>query len=233
MPPMPSVRSRSLVALAAALVLSSCATIGGPKHSMEELRAIYGDFGNLQDMVLESGNLEHVESLIQLSNDFDRGGMLPDANAEFCKPMEEAIRNGTNVNKKFDGGGNFLMAASALGCTETVRILIDAGANLNARSDDGINDGITALMAASGEGHTETARMLIDAGANVNAKDDKGWTALMFASRLGHTETARMLIDAGANVNAKNDKGWTALMWASRRDHTETARMLKAAGATE
>ena len=111
-PPMSFPRSKSVALfLAAAVALSSCA-IGGPKHSMEELRAIYGQWGNLQAMVLASGNLEHVESLAKLSNDFDRGGMLLDAvelgSYDLAKQLVELllryVDNPDNVVRRY---GNF------------------------------------------------------------------------------------------------------------------------------
>jgi serine/threonine-protein phosphatase 6 regulatory ankyrin repeat subunit B len=45
---------------------------------------------------------------------------------------------------------------------DVVRLLIDAGADVNAKS----NEGFTALMMASQHGHSNIAQMLIDAGAN-------------------------------------------------------------------
>jgi ankyrin repeat protein len=57
-----------------------------------------------------------------------------------------------------------------------VKTLIDAGAGVNAKDEDGA----TALLWAAVEGHTETAKVLIDAGADVNTKDKEyGATALM------------------------------------------------------
>ena len=55
------------------------------------------------------------------------------------------------------------------------RVLIDAGADVNAKEEDGW----TALMWASRYGRTETVNLLIDAGADINIKNELGWTALM------------------------------------------------------
>jgi ankyrin repeat protein len=48
-----------------------------------------------------------------------------------------------------------------MGHTEAVRVLIAAGADVNARGDGGY----TALMDASGRGREEIARLLKEAGA--------------------------------------------------------------------
>ena len=56
-------------------------------------------------------------------------------------------------------GTTALMVASRAGHVDTVRVLLDAGANLG-----GNYNGHTALILASTQGHLETARMLLQAG---------------------------------------------------------------------
>jgi ankyrin repeat protein len=73
------------------------------------------------------------------------------------------------------------------GRTETVRILIDAGA--------GVNEG-TALAIAVESGHKEIVRLLIDAGPDL-----KDTFAFQAAVRNGHLEMVQMLIDAGTDGN--------------------------------
>ena len=90
-----------------------------------------------------------------------------------------------------------------------VRILIDAGADVNLEN----NCGYTALMFASKnsniKSNVETVRILIDAGADVNANGGGKFTALMLASQEScensNIETVRMLIDAGADVSFANN----------------------------
>ncbi len=117
-----------------------------------------------------------------------------------------------------------------------VKLLIEAGANLNLQE----KNGWTALMSASRNStkSTEnTVKMLIDAGCDLNLQDNDGWTALMLASRYStkSTEnTVKMLIDAGANLDLQNDNGWTAVMSSSANSASEsterTVKMLIDAG---
>ena len=61
------------------------------------------------------------------------------------------------------------MMAARTGKTDAMRVLLEAGANVNAKESWG---GTTALMWAVSEGHAEAARLLIDAGADVNARSN-------------------------------------------------------------
>ena len=71
-----------------------------------------------------------------------------------------------------------------------MRILIEAGADLNIQN----NEGFTALLKASNRGDFDSVRMLIRAGADLDY-------ALMWASAHGHRKTVGMLLESGASVN--------------------------------
>jgi ankyrin repeat protein len=60
---------------------------------------------------------------------------------------------------------NLLVRASEDGHTETVTLLLDAGADVHAKKD-------LALCLASEKNHTEIVGLLLDAGANVHADND-------------------------------------------------------------
>jgi ankyrin repeat protein len=95
---------------------------------------------------------------------------------------------------------------------EAVKLFLDKGAKINAKSSKG--DYI--LMQAY---KPEMVRLLLDKGANVNAKTSNGWTVLMSACSRGskkeHIEIVRLLLDKGADVNAKSTtRGTTPLMLA-------------------
>ena len=75
-----------------------------------------------------------------------------------------------------------LIIAAFNGCTDIVRMLLDAGANIEHKNDQGEN----ALISAVQEGHIDTVKLLLDAGADVNQSNTDGETALDLAIRLRH-----------------------------------------------
>ena len=73
-----------------------------------------------------------------------------------------------------------------------VKMLLDAGADPNARSASGG----TPLHTAGFTGNVTVVRMLLEAGGDANATDGKGFTPLDHAREKGHSEAAALLHDA-------------------------------------
>ena len=96
--------------------------------------------------------------------------------------------------------------------TKMMKILLDRGANVEIKDDDGE----TPVFVASSSGDPELVRLLLKAGANPNVKAKDGWSALMMASRDGHHQVVKYLLEAGADVFGARDMfGRTALDIAS------------------
>jgi hypothetical protein len=66
-----------------------------------------------------------------------------------------------------------LLNSSARGQTDQVKVLLDSGANIEAKD----KRGRTPLILAAQHGQVETVRLLLAKGADVNARDRDGWTA--------------------------------------------------------
>ena len=100
-----------------------------------------------------------------------------------------------------------LMVSAELGDQETARVLLDNGASMTAKD----NNGQTALHLAAREGHNNVVGLLIDWGADKEAADNKGQTALHLAAVNGHEINARLLLDRGAEIEARDNEGRTVL----------------------
>ncbi|MEM1394776.1 MAG: ankyrin repeat domain-containing protein [Cyanobacteria bacterium P01_H01_bin.150] len=96
--------------------------------------------------------------------------------------IELLLANGADINirePEEDGKKSTpLMETAYRGSSKIARILIEKGADINARDAEGK----TALIIAAGFGNAEVAGELILAGADIDAKDNNGHTALMYAS---------------------------------------------------
>ena len=92
------------------------------------------------------------------------------------------------------------------GDAEFVQLLIDAGANVNARH---IYRRTPLFYADT----AELVRTLIGAGADPNAQDGDGSTPLHDAAFHCWPEAAQALIEAGANVNARMDSSPDDAYW--------------------
>jgi ankyrin repeat protein len=126
------------------------------------------------------------------------------------------------------GGNMHFSTALQAACARherIVRLLLDKGADINARGEY-IN---TALQVAAYEGVEELARLLLDHGADVNAQGGVYDTALQAASRNGHHSMVQLLLGVGANVNARGGKFETALQAAVW--HQMVVQLLLANGA--
>jgi len=120
-----------------------------------------------------------------------------------------------------------LILAASRGDAESVELLLDARANVEATD----RDGHTALIVATLEGEAEIVELLLYAGADTEATDNDGNTALMVAALNGDAESVRILLDARAKVEARDRKLHTALILAAANGDAEIVRLLLVAGA--
>ncbi len=85
-----------------------------------------------------------------------------------------------------------LFWAVRYGYTDLVRFLLDHGANIEDRADEGESP----LMKAAYYGHPEIVRLLLERGAKVRYRTDKGWDARSYADMGKNPEVQAIVADA-------------------------------------
>lgn len=122
------------------------------------------------------------------------------------------------INVKNNSGHTPLFYACNMGYLDTIKILVESGADVNIPTDDLE----TPLMHVAGNGNFPVIEYLIKKGAHLNEQDKDGHTALIIACIAGrkspnkdyYVKSAKILIEGGANVNICNSEGNTVLHYA-------------------
>lgn len=125
-------------------------------------------------------------------------------------------------------GDTFLMRASSSGSLEKVKLLIEAGVDLN--KHNAIN-WTTALMQAAGNNRLDTLKYLMERGAALNKQNVDGYTALHYAVINDRLDAVEMLISNKADLNVRSHQGKTALIQACISGNLGLVEVLAKAGA--
>jgi ankyrin repeat protein len=132
-------------------------------------------------------------------------------------PWQERV-----IAKSLNSVASPLYYASLVGLVESARLLLEAGADINAQGGWYGN----ALQTASHGCHDQIVQQLLEKGADVNARTDNGETALQCAATYAHEITVKLLLEKGVDIAA----GARSLhLW----DHEETALHRAAANGRE
>src|SRR3954454_19093198 len=110
---------------------------------------------------------------------------------------------------------------------ETAWALLEAGADVNARSDNELS--VLPLHSAVAGNHDDVIEVLLTAGADVNAVQRHGYTPLHGAAQNGAERTVDHLLRAGADPSATSDDGRSAADLADQAGHVELAARLRGA----
>jgi ankyrin repeat protein len=120
-------------------------------------------------------------------------------------------------------------ATSSAGDAASMKAMLDAGLDPNARDAAGY----TPLIAAARAGNVATIRLLSSRGADPNLRDAavNSWTPLLHAVHKAQTGSIAALLDAGANPNGTDSNGTTPLMMAAGYGYSGIVKLLLARGA--
>jgi ankyrin len=185
--------------------------------------------------------LDAVRKLVEVYGDIDRQSdtgwtALHDAaNKGSAVIVEYLLEHQANVNARDNDGIIALHLSCINNHPSTARLLINAGARLEARMErvDGTTDksGGTPLHWACIVGSASTVALLLEAGANFEARTHWWRTPLHLAARFGHVDAAKLLLAKGADIESRRDTNETPLHFAVEENHYDMVRFLLDEGA--
>jgi ankyrin repeat protein len=180
----------------------------------------------------------------------ERGADVNLANKGLWTPLYLATDN-RNIE-----GGDYPVPRADMDHLELIRLLLEKGANPNARIKDNtltrtiftmqwfLEDGSTPFIRASQSGDTALMKLLLEYKADPKIATNFGDTALTAAGGIGwvpgvtyersvkeNVEAIRLLLDLGLDPNAANNDGRTALMGAAMKGRNDAVLLLVERGA--
>jgi uncharacterized protein len=180
----------------------------------------------------------------------EKGADVNKANSTAFTPLYLATDN-RNIE-----GGDYPVPKPDMDHLEFIKILLDRGADPNARVNGNTETrtiftmqwfyeaGATAFIRAGQSGDTVLMKLLLQHGADPKAVTRNGDNALHAAGGIGwvegvtyewskeqNVEAIRMLLDLGLNPNDQDKEGRTALMGAAMKGRIDAIRLLVERGA--
>jgi hypothetical protein len=190
---------------------------GREKRVSNYARSAPGFEISLEDAVddaLDTHRWRHGDPRIEpLSNIFEDATMPKPGVTPLMKAAahgdDEAVQDILRTNPKVDAidssGWTALMYAETTTSSDSVTLLLKAGANPNHKSFRGDTPLMVSALSQLFDGD------LAEAGANVNAKNTDGTTALMILAAKGEGDEVRDALKAGADASLRDNNGRTAL----------------------
>jgi ankyrin repeat protein len=237
------------------------------------------DGGQLTPLVyaVRSNDLESVKVLLAAGADINQATgygwspLLVATQNRYYKLGAYLLERGANPNLPNKGGwtplyvttdnrniesGDYPVRKGDMDHLEFIKLLLDKGAEVNARSKDSTEtrtvftnqwldeNGATAFLRASQSGDVELMKLLLSRGADPKIATVLGVTALQVAAGIGWVEgityewspqatleAVKMLVGLGLDVNAQADTGRTALHGAAHKGRSDVVQVLADAGA--
>lgn len=153
----------------------------------------------------------HKPALVLLVSELQRRGI------QFGVPPQGAFEVVDDI------GDTPLHVASRHGQARSIRILVDAGADVNATN----RDDFTPLALAAAINSIRSVQILLSAGAN----PEVGEAPVAMAAKAGNVRALERLLEAGADINGKCD-GFSALELATIHRKHEVCRLFRSRGMT-
>ncbi|KAB1259368.1 DNA-binding protein RFXANK [Camelus dromedarius] len=139
---------------------------------------------------------------------YDLAGCVGESGQGCIPVVPPPLLPGDNlINKPDERGFTPLIWASAFGEIETVRFLLEWGADPHILA----KERESALSLASTGGYTDIVGLLLERDVDINIYDWNGGTPLLYAVRGNHVKCVEALLARGADLTTEADSGYTPM----------------------
>lgn len=139
----------------------------------------------------------------------------------------ERLAAGADPNEFDPDGQTALTICGRRGNADIARVLIDAGAEVDARGSD---HAVTPLCLAAIKDDIELVTVLLDAGADINA-NCANTTPLASATTSGRVQMMKFLLERGASVHDDQGRSMLTYIRDFTKNRDDVERLLREHGA--
>ena len=136
--------------------------------------------------------------------------------------LKKMLDLGSDPNIKDSNGWSALHYACQLGDYDSVEILINHGALINAYS----NNKRIPLHLAAYKGYPNIVELLLKNGSDPNHKDELGCSPLHLAAKKGNVKCIELLLICDADLYCLDYRNWNILHYASFHGHKKAVRFI-------
>ena len=156
--------------------------------------------------------------------------LLDAVKAEDVGRVEAALAAGADANELDPSTMTPLHMAAARGSADIARLLIDAGADVEAETGTGQGKAHPLHLAAEFD-HAAVAALLLEHGAKADVRDSRSNTALLIAAKSGYADVVEVLLQAGADPLAEDASYHdTAIYIAAMKGHLDVVKLIVSQG---
>jgi len=220
------------------------------EHDVDR-KARSGNGKGALEIALDSGNLEMVKCLLKGGTTEDVANDRDPLILKATRFRDEAmlrllLKNGVDPNSAGRDGSTALHVAAEDGLAECMSILLKAGADVNAKDDEGKTPIWRTLLASRSSRRMKSLKRLLEAGADVNIPASDKRRVLEDAVLRGYYKESLTLINYGAEVDlpslyavlnrkdiaqiamllSRGADGFTVIQEAMRQGDTERVKVL-------